>query len=340
MKIQHLLYILALIFYSQSGYSENINIEEIKVSGIGIFKILSGDGANIRLIKLEEPIFKGNFDYLLNLETNKNTDTSKNSSKPFAFFIHKIILEKAKMDSVIIPGVFPFQDVSRMDLELLDVNLNLSDGKAKYEIADANLDIDDSRFLLPGEYYNLEFHKLNVSFKDSIIGIDSFRLIPNYGFYEFGQKKGIQTDRFVVGIDKLTFSGFDFFKAIQNEGIFADELMLQKLYLKVFRDKRIPFDYLTPLFPTEKFKLTASSSGKDMGNRMIDLFTPIGKGQRGLIVSPPMAGKTTLLNHVLANRAGLRVAVIVNDMSEVNIDSSFLIKITFYFCAHCKFLIF
>jgi transcription termination factor Rho len=64
--------------------------------------------------------------------------------------------------------------------------------------------------------------------------------------------------------------------------------------------ERIPFDYLTPLFPTEKFKLTASSSGKDIGNRMIDLFTPIGKGQRGLIVAQPKTGKTFLLKD-LAN---------------------------------------
>jgi transcription termination factor Rho len=64
--------------------------------------------------------------------------------------------------------------------------------------------------------------------------------------------------------------------------------------------ERIPFDYLTPLFPTEKFRLTASSSGKDMGNRMIDLFTPIGKGQRGLIVAQPKTGKTFLLKD-LAN---------------------------------------
>jgi len=62
--------------------------------------------------------------------------------------------------------------------------------------------------------------------------------------------------------------------------------------------ERIPFDYLTPLFPTEKFRLTASSSGKDMGNRMIDLFTPIGKGQRGLIVAQPKTGKTFLLKDI------------------------------------------
>ena len=62
--------------------------------------------------------------------------------------------------------------------------------------------------------------------------------------------------------------------------------------------ERVPFDYLTPLFPKEKFKLISSPTGRDVGNRMIDLFTPIGKGQRGLIVAQPKTGKTFLLKDI------------------------------------------
>lgn len=62
--------------------------------------------------------------------------------------------------------------------------------------------------------------------------------------------------------------------------------------------ERVSFDYLTPLFPTEKFSLTTSATGRDIGNRMIDLFAPIGKGQRGLIVAQPKSGKTFLLKDV------------------------------------------
>ncbi len=61
---------------------------------------------------------------------------------------------------------------------------------------------------------------------------------------------------------------------------------------------RVPFDYLTPLFPSEKLTLTTSPTGRDFGNRMIDLFTPIGKGQRGLIVAQPKTGKTFLLKDI------------------------------------------
>jgi len=60
---------------------------------------------------------------------------------------------------------------------------------------------------------------------------------------------------------------------------------------------RIPFDYLKPLFPEEKFILTGHP-GATISTRIIDLFTPIGKGQRGLIVAQPKTGKTVLLKEV------------------------------------------
>ena len=63
---------------------------------------------------------------------------------------------------------------------------------------------------------------------------------------------------------------------------------------------RVPFDYLTPLFPTKKFTLLTSPTGRDFGNRIVEMFTPIGKGQRGLIVAQPKTGKTFLLKD-LAN---------------------------------------
>jgi len=59
---------------------------------------------------------------------------------------------------------------------------------------------------------------------------------------------------------------------------------------------RVPFDYLTPLFPFEKLNLFTLPS--DYSTRIMDLFTPIGKGQRGLIVSQPKTGKTMLLKAV------------------------------------------
>ena len=59
------------------------------------------------------------------------------------------------------------------------------------------------------------------------------------------------------------------------------------------RTKRPPFESLTPIFPNERIHLEKNSNTVAM--RMVDLISPIGKGQRGMIVSQPKSGKTTLL---------------------------------------------
>ncbi|MDR1666899.1 MAG: transcription termination factor Rho [Bacteroidales bacterium] len=61
---------------------------------------------------------------------------------------------------------------------------------------------------------------------------------------------------------------------------------------------RMPFDFLTPLFPNEKFTLVKAGEPASLSCRIVDLFSPIGKGQRGLIVAQPKTGKTVLLKEI------------------------------------------
>ena len=83
---------------------------------------------------------------------------------------------------------------------------------------------------------------------------------------------------------------------------------------------RVPFDHLTPLFPDEKFMLTERRSPKVYDNiavRVVDLFSPIGKGQRGLIVAQPKTGKTMLLkdiaNAIAANHPEVYMIILLID---------------------------
>ncbi len=101
---------------------------------------------------------------------------------------------------------------------------------------------------------------------------------------------GLKTGDTVVGAIRPPKEGEKYFALLrvsQINGIEPEKIR-----------NRIPFDYLTPLFPQEKFTLVSHPAGKDYGNRMIDLFSPIGKGQRGLIVAQPKTGKTFLLKDV------------------------------------------
>jgi transcription termination factor Rho len=84
---------------------------------------------------------------------------------------------------------------------------------------------------------------------------------------------------------------------------------------EIIRD-RVPFEHLTPLFPDEKFDL-ATGSRATISTRIVDLFSPIGKGQRGLIVAQPKTGKTMLLkdiaNAISANHPEVYMMVLLID---------------------------
>jgi transcription termination factor Rho len=100
---------------------------------------------------------------------------------------------------------------------------------------------------------------------------------------------GLKTGDTIRGRVRPPREGDKFFpmvKILEINGLTPDQV----------RD-RIPFESMTPLFPNEKFKLTGHPQ-ETLSTRIIDLFTPIGKGQRGLIVAQPKTGKTTLLKEV------------------------------------------
>ena len=100
---------------------------------------------------------------------------------------------------------------------------------------------------------------------------------------------GLKTGDTILGTVRPPRDGDKFFplvKILEINGLSPDQV----------RD-RIPFESMTPLFPNQKFKLTGHPQ-ETLSTRIIDLFTPIGKGQRGLIVAQPKTGKTTLLKEV------------------------------------------
>lgn len=119
---------------------------------------------------------------------------------------------------------------------------------------------------------------------------------------------GLKTGDTVLGIIRPPKNGEKYFPLVKVDkinGRTPDEV----------RD-RIPFDFLTPLFPDEKFKLTGHK-GCTVSTRIMDLFAPIGKGQRGLIVAQPKTGKTVLLkevaNAIAANHPEVYLIILLID---------------------------
>ncbi|UOE41027.1 transcription termination factor Rho [Chryseobacterium suipulveris] len=118
---------------------------------------------------------------------------------------------------------------------------------------------------------------------------------------------GLKTGDTVRGIVRLPKEGEKYFSLLKPTEVNGRDLEFIK--------DRVAFEFLTPLFPDEKFNLTGRNS--TLSTRIVDLFTPIGKGQRAMIVAQPKTGKTMLLkdiaNSISANHPEAYMMILLID---------------------------
>ena len=185
-------------------------------------------------------------------------------------------------------------------------------------VADNNYPLSDEKFV-QGEIaagrmgtvhsdQQASLSKVNYSFDDILSGSGSLEIMPEgFGFlrssdynylsspddiYVSGQQikaYGLKTGDVVDGSVRIPREGEKYFALINVNKI-------NGLSPSEVRD-RVPFEHLTPLFPDEKFNL-CHGRNDNISTRIVDLFTPIGKGQRALIVAQPKTGKTILLKDI------------------------------------------
>ena len=122
------------------------------------------------------------------------------------------------------------------------------------------------------------------------------------------RKFGLRTGDIISGQIRPPKEGERYFALLKIEKLNYDEPEAAK--------EKILFDNLTPLYPQEQIKLETAPKG-DTSMRVMDMFTPIGKGQRGIIVSPPRVGKTTILqklaNAIAKNHPEVTLLVLLID---------------------------
>ncbi|MEJ5103143.1 transcription termination factor Rho [Chryseobacterium sp. MYb328] len=169
-------------------------------------------------------------------------------------------------------------------------------------------------------------HKKEFSF-DGMVSIEGvLEILPdNYGFLRSSdfsyisspddvyvstaqiRNYGLKTGDTVKGIVRLPKEGEKYFSLLKPTEVNGRDL--------AFIKDRVAFEYLTPLFPEEKFNLAGSDS--TISTRIVDLFAPIGKGQRAMIVAQPKTGKTMLLkdiaNSIAANHPEVYMMVLLID---------------------------
>ncbi len=199
-----------------------------------------------------------------------------------------------------------FQEVSEQNVINNDLAINIeTEEKPQTPDGMENVDVRDHK---EDQKQHQKPEKVFYNFDGIAIGEGVLEMMPDgYGFlrsadYNYlsspddvyvsqSQIKlfGLKTGDVVRGGIRPPKDGEKFFPLVKVDEINGREP-------SYIRD-RVPFDYLTPLFPSEKLKLTGHPT-QTLSTRIIDMFAPIGKGQRGLIVAQPKTGKTVLLKDI------------------------------------------
>lgn len=239
----------------------------------------------------------------------------------------KEVPEQESSESTGRPSRSPYRDRHQKDKELAQPQLNISELQEKsvnelFDIA-KGLDIQSYRQLRKNELIfkilQAKTEQNGLIFAKGILEV----LSEGYGFLRTSsylpspddiyvsqtqiRRFDLATGDLVSGQVRPPKEGEKYFSLLRVEAINGDDPELAR--------KRILFENLTPLFPSEKIKLEVEP--RKLTQRLMDLIAPIGKGQRGLIVSPPKAGKTTILkdiaNSILTNNPEVILKVLLVD---------------------------
>ncbi len=243
-------------------------------------------------------------------ESSENDSKIKQEEEPATFFndddfnSHKSDSSSASNDTTPIISETPVQNTNESTSENTSTQ-NENDNQTSQDNSNGNSDNKDNQNrnrynnARPSDIYNF----------DGIVSSEGvLEIMPDgYGFlrssdYNYlnspddiyvsqSQIKlfGLKTGDTVRGTIRPPKEGEKYFPLIKVEKINGRE--------PAFVRDRVPFDYLTPLFPFEKFNLTGHAQ-QNLSSRIVDLITPIGKGQRALIVAQPKTGKTVLLKDI------------------------------------------
>lgn len=235
----------------------------------------------------------------------------------------------AKQEPIVIKKVITLAEEKPAEivteLPVSEVKVEVKENTAK--TSEKQVHNNKQKFNPNGKNSALETTEKPYEFEDILMGTGTLEMMPDgYGFlrsadYNYlsspddiyvsqSQIKlfGLKTGDTVEGPIRPPKEGEKYFPLVRVTKIngFAPELV---------RD-RVPFEHLTPLFPEEKFTLTTGKNDS-LSVRVLDLFAPIGKGQRGLIVAQPKTGKTVLLkdiaNAILANNPEVYMIILLID---------------------------
>ena len=215
------------------------------------------------------------------------------------------------------------KSVSELREILKDMNVQGMSKYKKDELIDVILKVEESKKETDEKVIEENENVNEVDKREEIIKEGILEILPDgFGFLRGENFQTTENDVYVspVQIKRFKLKTGDWIKCVVRMPR-ENERFAALIYVKEvngdsvdFCFKRVAFEDLKPIYPNEKFDLDISDK---IDNRIIDIISPIGKGQRGMIVAPPKAGKTTLLknvaNGILKNNKDIYMIVLLID---------------------------
>jgi len=260
--------------------------------------------------------------------TNQNTRESKNPRKRTRIPERKAEIvtkhDKTNLDT-------SHKETSDVTPKTKDTNSKVADTKeTNPKVADTkeiNPKVADTKPVITPKIEKKQRPKYSFEFEGIIKAEGVLEIMPDgYGFLRSSDYNYLNSpDDIYVSLSQIKLFGLKTGDTIEGQVRPPKESEKYFPLIKVNRINgmlpedvrdRVPFDFLTPLFPEKKFTITGHKN-ESVSTRIMDLFTPIGKGQRGLIVSQPKTGKTVLLkeiaNAIAANHPEVYLIILLID---------------------------
>jgi hypothetical protein len=234
---------LLIIFQNPSGPGQQEHVLKfplVEIKGIDFLGLLSRKNLHVRELIL------GNGEITLDQALLDHMDSSQfsfleNSPIPF----EHILIDHLKIsaNNLLVKGAETVEQVSgKTELLFNGIEINKSATIPhihRFHLIGTEWQIRDISYPVPSSHHRLSIKKFTLNSNTEMASLDSVRIIPEFGKFEFGRKIGQQSDRIEASISRIECSSFDF-QALFNKKLIAKKVLVKESSIHIFRDRRIP----------------------------------------------------------------------------------------------------
>ena len=217
-----------------------VQVEKIKCTGIDFFKLIKGNGFTAKKLVCISP------DILINQNFKfRKKQTDKNQTKDrMSLLIERLQIKNARL--CIVDSIHRQDSLFYTHFQLTTTHTGLHQETAQFRYKSfstdqLNLQLDDAFYLPSTGEYRLQLSQLDFSLLNKQINIHQFRLVPRYGKYEMGNRKGFQSDWFIAAIDSIRICRINLESLLFRNTFSLGSVHLKGVNFEAFKDRRLPF---------------------------------------------------------------------------------------------------